>query len=151
MSYLIFDFGTVGAPAITWQYARPTSDIATNGWLGTSGGALYLDVDEVTRNDADYIYSPNNPTTQQFEMKFSTPTGTLGTTDNYWDYALEARHLNTTFDFDLVQNTTVLDSWSEAVTAGAGVVERSHAFSAGVMSTITDKADVRVRGVARAT
>jgi hypothetical protein len=139
------------AASVTWQYVYPTSDIASNGWLPSTGSDMFAMVDEVTRDDGDFIYSPNDPTTQAFEMKFAAPTGTLGTTDNYWDYALEARNLDTTFDLNLVQGTTVLDSWSEAVTAGAGVVERTHAFSAGVLATITDKTDVRVRGVARAT
>jgi len=134
---------------VVYQYARPTSDIASNGWLPSTGSDLFAMVDEVARNDADYIYSPPDPATQAFEMKFGTPAGTLGTTDNHWDYALKAVNQNTTFDLKLVQGTTVLDSWSDTVTANT-TAEFTHTFTAGVMATITDKTDVRVRGVARA-
>ena len=74
MSYLIFDFGTGGAPAITWQYARPISDIAANGWLPSSGSDLFAMTNETSVNHANYIYSPDNPTTQQFEVKLSPVT-----------------------------------------------------------------------------
>ena len=142
--------GNVFAPAgVTFQYARPSSDIAANGWQPSTGSDMFAMVNEVTRNDANYIYSPNNPTTQQFEMKFAAPTGSIGTSDNYWDYALEAVNADVAFDLDLVQGTTVLDSWTETVTAGT-VQEFTHAFTAGVLATITDPSDVRVRGVARA-
>ena len=67
--------GNVFAPAgITYQYARPSSDIATNGWTSSLGGALYAAMSETTVNHANYIYSPDNPTTQQFEVKLSPVT-----------------------------------------------------------------------------
>jgi len=68
--------GNVFAPAvtITWQYARPISDIAANGWLPSSGSDLFAMTNETSVNHANYIYSPDNPTTQQFEVKLSPVT-----------------------------------------------------------------------------
>ena len=38
------------------QYAYPDADVAANGWTPSSGGSLYLMVDEATTpNDSDYI------------------------------------------------------------------------------------------------
>ena len=63
---------------------------------------------------------------------------------------LQAIGADTNFDLNLVQNTTVLDSWTENVTVAAGVVERSRTLSAAVADSITDYTNLRVRGVARA-
>lgn len=134
----------------TLQYLRPISDIAANGWLPITGGDLYAMLDEVSADDADYIYSPGNPTTEQFEVKLSPAGDPLSSSNHIVTLRLQAIGADTNFDLNLVQGTTVLDSWTENVTVAAGVVERSHTLSGAVADSITDYADLRVRGVARA-
>ena len=143
--------GNVFAPAgPTLQYARPSSDIATNGWTSSLGGALYAALDETAADDADYIYSPNNPTTEQFEVRLSVADDPLSSSNHTITVRLQAIGADTNFDLNLVQNTTVLDSWTENVSVAAGVVERSRTLSAAVADSITDYGNLRVRGVARA-
>jgi len=142
--------GNVFAPAVALQYLRPISDIAANGWLPNTGGDLYAMLDEATADDADYIYSPNDPTTQQFEVRLTSVGDPLSSANHTVTVRLQAVGLNTDFDLDLVQNTTILDSWTEVVTTAAGVVERSHTLSGAVADSITDYTNLRVRGVARA-
>ena len=136
--------------AVALQYARPASDIAAGGWLPSTGANLYAMLDEVAADDADYVYSPANPTTEQFEVKLSLVTDPLSSANHMITVRLQAINQDTNFDLNLVQNTTVLDSWTESVTAAAGVVERSRTLSGAVADSITDYADLRVRGVARA-
>ena len=63
---------------------------------------------------------------------------------------LKAVNADTNFDLDLVQGSTVLDSWTENVTAAAGVVQRSRTLSGTVADSITQYGDLRIRGIARA-
>lgn len=134
----------------TYQYARPTSDIASGGWQPSSGGDLYAMLDEASADDGDYIYSPDNPTTEQFEVKLSTITDPAVSTGHTIKVRLQAIDQDTQFDLDLVEGSTVLDSWTEAVTVAAGVVQRERTLSGAVADSITDYSDLRVRGVAKA-
>jgi hypothetical protein len=139
---------------VTLQYMRPIADIAANGWLPSVVAApLYSMLNEVVEDDTNYIYSPENPTTQQFEVQLGFDAGGSDPgvdTNHSVDIAMIATNQDTTFDFDLVQGTTIIESWSEAVTVAAGVVLREHAFSPANIANITDYTDLRVRGVARA-
>ena len=135
---------------VTYQYARPSSDIAAGGWLPSTGGDLYAMLDETAADDADYIYSPDNPTTQQFEVRLTSLGDPLSSSNHTIAVRLKATGADTNFDLNLVQNTTVLDSWTENVTVAAGVVERSRTLSAAVADSITDYGNLRIRGVAKA-
>ena len=134
----------------TGQFARPSSDIATNGWTSSLGGALYAALDETAADDADYIYSPTNPTTQQFEVKLSSVTDPAVNTGHVISIRLQAVNADTNFDLNLVQGTTVLDSWTENVTAAAGLVTRTRTLTGTVADSITQYGDLRIRGIARA-
>jgi hypothetical protein len=144
--------GNVFAPlgVVVLQYSRPISDIAANGWLPSSGPDLYAMLDEVAADDADYIYSPANPTTQQFEVRLTSVNDPLSSSDHTVTVRLQAIGQDTNFDLNLVQNTTVLDSWTENVTVAASVVQRSRTLSGAVADSITDYTNLRIRGVARA-
>jgi len=136
--------------AITLQYGYPISDIAAGGWTQSTGATLYGVLDETVADDADYIYSPNNPTTEQFEVRLSVAADPLSSSNHTITVRLQAIGADTNFDLNLVQNTTVLDSWTENVTVAAGVVERSRTLSAAVADTISDYGNLRIRGVAKA-
>lgn len=142
--------GNVFAPAVSLQYLRPIVDIAANGWLPSTGSDLYAMLDESVASDADYIYSPPNPTTEQFEVRLTSGSDPLSSADHVIALRLRAINADTIFDFDLVQNTTILDSWSESVTVVAGAVQRSRTFSGAVADSITDYTNLRIRGIARA-
>lgn len=132
------------------QVVRPTADISTNGWLSSLGGALHDAVNEAPANDADYIYSPDNPTGQIAEVEFSAGQDPASSTGHIIRLRLQAVALDTNFDLALVQGTTVLDSWTESVTVAAGVVQRERTLSGAVADSITNYADLRLRVGARA-
>jgi hypothetical protein len=139
--------GTVSASGVSPQVAAPTADIAAGGWTSSLGGALYAAVDETTQNDSDYIYSPNNPTTEQFEIMFASLVDPQSSAGHTIRLGLQAIGQDTTFTFKLVQGTTVLDTWTESVTAGA-TATRPHTLSGIVADSITNYSDLRLRGSA---
>jgi hypothetical protein len=132
------------ASSATPQKVQPASDISTGGWTSSLGGALYDALNETTQDDGDYVYSPNNPTTETFEVKLAAMSDPLSSAGHILRIGLAALNLDTTFDLKLVQGTTVLDSWSETVTAGT-TATRSRTFDASVANAISDYTDVRIR------
>lgn len=142
-----FDFGV--SAALVFQYGRPISDIAANGWLPSIGSDLYAMLDESVVDDSDYIYSPENPSTQQFEVKLTALADPVSSSGHTIRIRLQAINADTNFDLALVQGTTVLDSWTENVTLAAGAVTRTRALSGAVIDSISDYSNLRVRGVAR--
>jgi hypothetical protein len=146
------DASAIGGSAtgLTPQRGRPASDISTGGWTSSLGGPLYDALNETTQDDGDYIYSPNNPTTETFEVKLAAMSDPSSAAGHIFRIGLAALNLDTTFTLSLVQGEspgTVLDSWDETVTAGQ-TVTRSRTLDASVANSITDYTDLRLRGVA---
>ena len=135
----------VVAAATVYGYAYPIADIAANGWTPSAGTDLYAMLDEPTTADhGDYIYSPDNPSTQEFEVLLAPqlPTGI--------NLGLKAVGLDTTFTMKLVEGATLIEQWTESVTVAEGNVVRAHTFNPSNIATITDPSNLRIRGKASA-
>jgi hypothetical protein len=137
---------SVGLP----QRVRPASDIAANGWLPSSGSDLYAMLDEETPDDDDYIYSPTNPSTETFEVKFASAVDPVLHSGHEIAVRLQAVNEDTAFDLYLMQGTDVLDSWTEDVLLTDNATTRTHVLSEAMAAAITDYSDLRLRGTARA-
>jgi hypothetical protein len=147
----ILYFPTQQVPvAVTLQYLYPIADIATNGWLPSEGSDLYPMVGEAVKSYTTYIYSPSNPTTQQFEFLVTPGNKPPAGSSLSATLSLRAMDVDTAFDIDLVENTTIKDSWTESVTVAEGDVDRTHVVSSTIIDGMTDFENVRIRGVARA-
>jgi hypothetical protein len=85
-----------------------------------------------------------------FEVRLTSISDPVSSVGHTTKIRMQAVSFDLRFDYLLVQNTTVLDSWSEHVTAAAGVVERSRVHSGTVADSITDYTNLRIRGRARA-
>ncbi len=69
--------------AITYTYARPASDITTQ-WTPSTAGPHYAMIDEVTYNDADYIYATAAAQTDEVGLQaMSIPTAGTDVLVNY--------------------------------------------------------------------
>jgi hypothetical protein len=69
--------------AITYTYARPASDITTQ-WTPSTAGPHYALIDEVTYNDADYIYATAAAQTDEVGLQaMSIPTAGTDVLVNY--------------------------------------------------------------------
>jgi hypothetical protein len=146
----------LGGPAVneilsaTLQYLYPIADIATNGWLPSTGSDLYPMVGEAVKDTATYIYSPSNPTTQQFEVLVTPGNKPPAGSSLSVVMSLRAMGADTAFDIDLVENTTIKDSWTENVTVAENDVDRTHVVSSAIIDGMTDFENVRIRGIAKA-
>jgi hypothetical protein len=133
------------------QFARPIADVTADGWTPSTGTDLYAMLNEETQDDATYIYSPNNPIAQEFEVQLGS-VGDPGTSaDHVVRLGLKAINQTTTFTMSLVQGSspgTVIATWDEVVTVAQGVVTRPYTLSASEANSITNYSDLRIRGVA---
>jgi hypothetical protein len=75
--------GFAFAEAITYTYARPSSDVTTQ-WTPSSGTSHFALIDEVTYNDADYIYATAAAQTDEVGLQaMSTPAAGTDVLVNY--------------------------------------------------------------------
>jgi len=75
----MFPLFPVLAPVTTPAVLYPTSDVAVNNWETYLGGStnLYQMLDEVTRNDSDYVRCLDGSSgTEILKLGFPTPAGT---------------------------------------------------------------------------
>jgi hypothetical protein len=69
--------------SITYTYARPSSDVTTQ-WTPSTAGPHYALIDEVTYNDADYIYATAAAQTDEVGLQaMSIPTAGTDVLVNY--------------------------------------------------------------------
>jgi len=132
------------------QLLYPISDVATNSWLSSLGGALYAAMDEATADPADYAYSPNNPTTEEFEVALTVAGSPGSGKDLIADYQLHAVGLTTNFRLTLMCGSTQIDQWTDSVTVADGDKTNTHTVLAANANSITNYADLRLRGRASA-
>jgi len=61
-----------GAPLINPQFAAPITDTSAGGWTPSTGGSLFGVIDEVVRDDGDYMQSATNPSSDTTTLKLAT-------------------------------------------------------------------------------
>jgi len=135
---------------IAYQYAYPVSDVAANGWQSSLGGALYAAIDETMPDGSDYIYSPDNPTTQEFEVMLGPLVDPGVDGDFTLSYLLRAIGLDTTFTMSLYDGATQIKQWTESVAVADGEVLLNHTLTSAEAANISNFSDLRLRGVASA-
>jgi len=75
---------TVLGPSVTYTYARPSSDVTTQWTPSTPAAPHYSMIDEVTYNDADYIYATAAAQTDEVGLQaMSIPTAGTNVLVNY--------------------------------------------------------------------
>jgi hypothetical protein len=139
---------TLGAPVVV-QKARPGSDISAGGWLPSTGSGLYAMLDETSYNDSDYIYSPDNPTTETAEIKFTSITDPGVHTGHTLRFRLAAVGQDTVFDVYLMCGATQIATWQKTVVAG-DTTTYTETLTTGEAGNITDYTDLRIKVVAHA-
>ena len=74
---------SVSVSSVTYTYARPSSDVTTQ-WTPSSGTSHFALIDEVTYNDADYIYATAAAQTDEVGLQaMSIPTAGTDVLINY--------------------------------------------------------------------
>jgi hypothetical protein len=137
---------TLSAPGVA-QIARPSTDISANGWLPSTGSDLFDMINESAYDDNDYIYSPDNPTNQIAEVKFTSITDPGVNTGHILRFRLAAVGQDTVFDVSLMCGGTQIATWQKTVVAGA-TTSYEETLTVGEAGNITDYTDLRIRVVA---
>jgi hypothetical protein len=89
------------------------------------------------------------PSAQQFEVLLSATNKPAAGSSMTANVRLQAVNLDTYFDLNLLEGTTVRDSWTELVTPAQGAVTRTRTVASAIVDPIANFADLRVRGTAR--
>jgi hypothetical protein len=143
-TFLIPGAGIVDNPtSVTYQYARPTSDVTDGDWYNEldSQTNLYLSIDESSAYDADYIYT----------MGLNTPvTVGLGSLNDpersdYHIVRYRAQGNGTTdLVVTLLQSSTEIASWTET-NASATMTTYEHTLTGTQADSITDYTALRLK------
>jgi hypothetical protein len=132
------------------QFLRPDSDITITNFTPSTGTTYWNLLDEVVRDDADYVWSTNN-TSATLEVGLSNPSGTppAGTCTFSFTWVQtnagtpDGAGNNPTFTIALYQGATLITSvGNPSLTFSGTWQEASSNFST---SSITNFNDLRVR------
>jgi len=132
------------------QFARPSADVTTGGWTPYTSvpGTLYVHIDEIVRNDADYIYSPLSPNGANLvEVLLSTVTDPQSDQDHWVRYSYQKNSaVGQVIDltFALLQGTTVIASWTH-LDIPATWQQQNQLLTPAQAAAITDYSDLRIR------
>jgi hypothetical protein len=124
------------------QYMRPASDI-NSGWTKSTGTYRYACIDEVSYDDADYIYGT---TTTYQECGLSAPTATPGAGGGTLRFRGKANASGKTITASIRYGATVIAT-SSALAMTASYAEYTFALTEAQMATLAGYGwdDVRVR------
>jgi len=124
------------------QTAYPTSDVVQGLWLPSSAGSpteLYAMLDEVSADDADYIYTGDATTARVALNSVTDPSTSSGHVVHY-----RCRVYAGTLYVRLKQGTTTIATWSHTSSDAGSMTTFAQTLSAGEADSITDYAQLRI-------
>lgn len=124
------------------QTAYPTSDVVQGLWLPSSAGSpteLYAMLDEVSADDADYIYTGDATTARVALNSVTDPSTSSGHVVHY-----RCRVYAGTLYVRLKQGTTTIATWSHTSADAGSMTTFAQTLSAGEADSITDYAQLRI-------
>lgn len=127
-------------PAVTYTYARPTSDITTQ-WTPSTGTDHYALIDETVASDADYIYA--TAAGQTDEVKLALMTAPQAGTDLKVNYRVQGIVGSASVTLSLVCNATVIAT----DTARTGNGDYTLTVASGTWASVSDWTNMRLRFV----
>jgi hypothetical protein len=125
--------------SVSYQYARPDTDISAGGWLPSSGSDLYAMVDETTPSDSDFIYTFS---LGACEVALSPLVDPGVHTDHVVKYRAQGDDA-TDLAVSLKQGSTTIASWTET-NASSTVTTYTHTLTTDEAEDITDYTDLRL-------
>jgi len=150
-------FAGGGVSSGSTQYARPDQDVSKENWDDAAGGdndnILYDEVNESSRNDANYATSGSLSfldTTETWEAGLSNVVDPQSSSNHIVRYtyrknASGGNVINLTVR--LMQGTTQIASWTHTG-IGTGFTLATQTLSAAEADSITDYSDLRLRFIA---
>ena len=119
--------------------ARPNTDTTPGAWLPSSGSALYAMVDEVTPDDADYIYATTASACELALTAVTDPATSSGQVVSYRAWSPTGDGLTV----KLKQGAATIATWTHA-TLSTSATTYQQALSGAECDAITDYAALAV-------
>jgi len=150
-------FALAGSSGGISQFARPDEDVSKGGWTDTAGGdgdtVLYDEIDESTRNDADYSESVSLTLlgqTDTWQVGLSGATDPQTSSNHIVRYAYQKSAAGVTsldLTVRLLQGTTQIASWTHSdISSSFTLAEQT--LSAVQTDSITNYSDLRLEFIA---
>ena len=129
-------------PAVTYTYARPSSDVTTQ-WTPSTGTDHYAMIDETTASDADYIYA--TAAGQTDEVKLAAMTAPQAGTDLLINYRVQGIVGSASVTMSLRQGS----GGTLIATDTAKTIDNTYQLvvPAATWASVTDWTDLRLRFV----
>lgn len=120
--------------------ARPSSDTTAGAWLPSAGSSLYATLDEVSPDDADYIYTNSVSTCKIALNAVTDPLTSSGQIVSYRVWSPNSDGLTVR----LMQGTTEIASWTHTVLPTSPTTYQQ-ALTAGQCDAITDYSTLAIQ------
>jgi len=120
--------------------ARPSSDTTTGAWLPSAGSSLYATLDEVSPDDADYIYTNSVSTCKIALNAVADPLTSSGQVVSYRVWSPNSDGLTVR----LMQGATEIASWTHTVLPTSPTTYQQ-ALTAGQCDAITDYSTLAIQ------
>lgn len=141
-----FTLGGQAASIVRVQFLGPASDVSNAGtWTQSAGGTLYGVIDEANADDADYIYSPDNPTNAMCEIGLDAGIDPVSSANHKVRYRASCLNVDSVLIVRLMQASATIAAWTSTLTAGASVQQFEQTLSGGQADSITNYADLRLQ------
>ena len=143
---LTFILLLLSQPVWSAQFARPDGDFALNGWTGSTGGSLFLLIDEVSPADGDFIQEVTPPLPgfgAAYQVTLSNVTDPVSSSGHIirWRGRKDATPpLN--LQIELRQGTTLIAQFTRNGVS-TSFTTFTETLSAGQANSITDYDDLR--------
>ena len=134
------------------QYARPTSDVSTGGWVDQAAGTtnLYTRIDESVADDSDYILTPvlaEGGASYTYTAGHGTVTDPAIDTNHTWRYRYQAANAGVTIVARLKCGSTTVKEVTHT-NASTALTTNAVALSTAEAALITDYTQIRTEFVA---
>ena len=125
-------------------YLRPDADASNSGWSTQAGGTtnLYQMVDETSPDDADFIRSSVNPTSDIVRFRLSDPTSSLTEPFNVSYRYSKTDAASCTITARLKQGSTTIKTWVHTDASVMTFKTVTQTLSSGEFASITDLTDL---------
>ena len=120
--------------------ARPSSDTTLGAWLPSAGSSLYATLDEVSPDDADYIYTNSVSTCKIALNAVADPLTSSGQVVSYRVWSPNSNGLTVR----LMQGATEIASWTHTVLPTSPTTYQQ-ALTAGQCDAITDYSTLAIQ------
>ncbi len=126
-------------PAVTAQYARPTSDVSAGTWTASTGSDLYAMLDETSANDSDYITTTSATTCEVALGSLTDPAVSTGHIVRYRISATGGGII-----VRLREGSTTIASWTHDPAPGS-LTTYAQQLSGGEADSITNYAALKLQ------